>query len=101
MKSARAAVCRARRFTHLGGRVLWLRARPWNGGGRRRPDYDTRGSAHGMNGSESMTAAIARTLDTGQEERSWHTVSLVDVFTLQAVDEHKGLTSAEAAERRQ
>src|SRR3954452_9084571 len=54
-----------------------------------------------MNGSESMTAAITRSLDTGQEERSWHTVSLVDVFTLQAVDEHKGLTSAEAAARRQ
>src|SRR3954452_20236929 len=54
-----------------------------------------------MNGSESMTAAITRSLDTGQEERSWHTVSLVDVFTLQAVDEHTGLTSAEVALRRQ
>src|SRR5947208_3491315 len=35
------------------------------------------------------------------EGAPWHTVTLDDVFSLQHVDEHKGLTSAEADERRQ
>src|SRR4051812_8233524 len=50
-----------------------------------------------------MNAATASTLDIAApaDNTAWHTVSLVDVFTMQGVDEHAGLTSTEAASRRQ
>src|SRR5947209_6328179 len=45
----------------------------------------------------SMNKVIAPTLDreSPADETLWHTVDLEDVFVMQAVDEHKGLTMAE------
>src|SRR4051812_23364858 len=46
-------------------------------------------------------ATAASTAETSEQNgTSWHTVSLVDVFAMQGVDEHKGLTTEEAAARR-
>jgi Ca2+-transporting ATPase len=54
-------------------------------------------------GIESMDATTAPTMDTGAAPSGspWHTVDLVEVLELQGVDEHEGLTTAEAATRRQ
>src|SRR3954463_14530702 len=47
-----------------------------------------------------MTAPTVAPPDQPQAQ-PWHTFSLGDVFTLQGVDEHRGLTTAEAEARRQ
>src|SRR5687768_2921520 len=50
-----------------------------------------------------MTTAPASTIDSAApaDSTAWHTVTLDDLFNLQGVDEHVGLTTAEAATRRQ
>jgi Ca2+-transporting ATPase len=47
-----------------------------------------------------MDASPASTLEEKANGRAWHTIDLADVFELQHVDEHEGLTSGEAASRR-
>src|SRR3954469_13459259 len=46
-----------------------------------------------------MTATTAPTTDA-QQAQPWHTFSLSDLFTLQGVDERRGLTTGEAEARR-
>src|SRR2546429_5480973 len=49
-----------------------------------------------------MCAAPARTLEVEPQPAApvWHTLSRDEVFTIQRVDEHVGLTTAEAVARR-
>ena len=50
-----------------------------------------------------MTTTSVSSLGTEAKpkEPDWHTVAVVDVLELEGVDEHEGLTSAEAASRRE
>src|SRR3954471_2371239 len=64
----------------------------------RGPAGTTRVSGAWYEGIDPMNAVTATpTAETSEQlEHSWHTATLADVFELQHVDEHDGLTTAEA-----